>query len=106
MQRAAAVLALPVFLAACGPVSLEQAERECFERARLAAHPRGSVTFGAGTGVDRPARGRHSAASLDLTVSSDYLMGRDPSALYDACVQQRSGQLPSQPLYTRPDWKG
>ena len=43
-------------LAACGPTSVAQAERECFERARLAAAPRGEVglifaTIGLSAGV-------------------------------------------------------
>lgn len=101
MQSAArlACLALPLALMACGPVTREQAERDCFARARLAQQPRGEI----GAGVD--SRGR-SSAHLKLQVSSDYLQGRDPSAVYDTCVYQKSGQLPSQPLYTRPDWKG
>lgn len=97
MRRA---LALPVLalLAACGPVSVQQAERECFERARLAQHPRGLIAAGAGSGGV--------ATRVELTVSSDYLQGRDPAALYDACVYQKSGQPPRQPLYSRTDWKG
>ena len=35
--------ALGAALAACGPVSVERAERECLERARGALHPRGTV---------------------------------------------------------------
>ena len=87
-----------VFLTACGPVSLAQAERQCFERAELALKPRGEVAIGVGTGGPR--------ASVDLTVSSDYLQGRDPSAVYETCVMAKSGQPPSRPLYARPDWRG
>ena len=92
----ALLFALP--LVACGPVSREQAERDCFGRARLAQQPRGEV----GVGIDSEGR-THS--SLKLQVSSDYIQGRDPAAVYDACVNQKSGQMPSQPLYTRPDWR-
>lgn len=96
MRRA--LVLLPAFLVACGPVSLEQAERECFDRARLAQQPRGTVAVGAGnTGA---------AGKISLSISSDYLQGRDPAAVYDACVYQKTGQPPRQPLYTRPDWKG
>ncbi len=97
-MRAAASLCLLTALAACGPMSVERAERECFERARLAAGPRGLVAVGAGTGGAN--------ARVKLAVSTDYLQGRDPAALYDACVYQKSGQPPRQPLYTRRDWKG
>ena len=94
-----AALPLLVLLAACGPVSREEAERSCFERARLAAQPRGEVGFGMGSNGS-------TAGNIEITVTSDYLQGRDPSAVYDACVYQKSGQLPLQPLTSRPDWKG
>lgn len=86
-------------LAACGPTSVPQAERECFERARLAAAPRGEVGFGVGSDGS-------SGGNLSLSVSSDFLMGRDPSQVYDSCVYQKSGQPPNRPLYSRPDWRG
>jgi hypothetical protein len=94
------VAALPV-LATCGPVSREAAEAECFERARLATQPRGEVYVGSTVGP-----GGRPYAGGKVTITSDFLQGRDPSALYDACVFNRSGQPPSQPLYTRSDWKG
>ncbi|NUB44382.1 hypothetical protein GEU84_008305 [Fertoebacter nigrum] len=95
MTRAAILLL--ALLAACGPVSRETAEAQCFERARLAQQPRGMIGIGGGTyGL---------GAKGEITITSDYLMGRDPAALYDSCVFQRSGEPPSQPLYTRPDWK-
>lgn len=99
MVRLMAILSLALLAAACGPITVEQAERQCFDRARLAVHPRGTVKLGTGSGGGL--RGE-----LSLEVSSDYLQGRDPSALYDACVYQKSGQPPRQPLYTRPDWQG
>jgi hypothetical protein len=79
-------------------MSVSRAEEACFERARLAASPRGAVAIGTGPGGTR--------AGLRLSVSSDYVQGRDPSAVYDACVFQHSGQPPRQPLYSRPDWTG
>lgn len=92
--------AIPLFLllSACGPVSLQQAEKACFETARLAQQPRGKV----GVGVD--SNGKVGGA-FELNISSDYLQGRDPSAVYDQCVYQKSGLAPSQPLYSRSDWK-
>ena len=83
-------------LAACGPVSVQQAERQCLERAKGARGPTGEITMGVGGGKAR--------GSVEVGISSDYLMGRDPSALFDQCVYQKSGQPPSQPLYTRSDW--
>lgn len=90
-------LALLVLLAACGPMSIEAAERQCFARAHLAQAPRGMIA--AGVGNNGP------VGKVRLEVSSDYLQGRDPSAIYDACVYNLTGQPPRQPLYSRPDWK-
>ena len=93
------LLVLPLILAACGPVSVQQAERDCFERARLAQQPRGMVKLG-GTSTGKVAGG------LELNVSSDYLLGKDPSAVFETCVMARSGQAPTRPLYDMPGWKG
>lgn len=96
--RVALPLVLPLALLACGPVPLPEAERACFEQARLAAAPRGHVEIGAGTGG--------LSGEVELRVSSAYLQGRDPAAVYEACVVRKSGQMPRRPLYDRPDWKG
>lgn len=86
-----------VLLAGCGPMTLEDAERQCLERARLAQQPRGEVYVGGST--------NGAVAGLDVTISSDYLAGRDPSAVYDSCVMAKAGQPPSRPLYAMPGWK-
>ncbi|TAG24138.1 MAG: hypothetical protein EAZ40_06460 [Rhodobacterales bacterium] len=86
-------------LAACGPMTLAEAERQCFDRARLAQQPRGEVAVGVGSG------GR-AVGGIELNVSSDFLLGRDPAAVYETCVVSKSGEPPSRPLYARPDWKG
>lgn len=91
-------LLLLLLIAGCGPMTLEQAERECFERARLAKQPRGEIFVGGST--------NGSVAGLDVTISSDYLAGRDPSAVYETCVMSKAGQPPSRPLYDMPGWKG
>jgi len=85
-------------LAACGPLSVAEAERQCLERARLAERPRGEVSVG------MTSNGK-AAAGLDVTISSDYIMGRDPSAVFDSCVVGRSGEMPSRPLSQQPGWK-
>lgn len=95
---AAYALLLAALVAACGPIPLRQAETECLEQARLAAQPRGE--FGLGVGTNGP------SGFLDITISSDFVLGRDPSAVFDTCVINKSGQRPSQPLYSRTDWKG
>jgi hypothetical protein len=91
-----AVLGLP--LVACGPVSQKAAEQECFERARLAAGPRGTIAVGGGS--------NGAVADFDVTIGSDFLRGRDPAQVYETCVTQKTGQFPTVPLYQRPDWKG
>lgn len=96
MRRLAPLLLL---LAACGPMTVEQAERACFDSARLAAKPRGQIGIGA-TSTGR------AVADIDISVSSDWIAGKDPAAVYETCVMAKSGQAPSRPLYDRPDWKG
>lgn len=85
------VLALPLCLAACDtPVSAERAYEQCSERARLAERPRGSVGFGVGSGGP--------AGGLDVTVTSDFLRGRDPYVVYDTCFRNLTGAGPTRPL--------
>jgi len=92
------VLAWPL-VTACGPISVEQAERQCFLRARQTVNPLAGYSVGVGTdGVY--------TGNLGISIGSDFLAGRDPSAVYDTCVIQKSGQLPRQPLTSRPDWRG
>lgn len=98
MKRFALMLMVPALLAACGPMTLAEAERQCFDRARLAKQPRGEVSVGASSD------GR-TAAGLELNVSSDFLLRRDPAAVYETCVMQKTGEPPSRPLYMRPDWR-
>jgi hypothetical protein len=89
----------PLVLAGCGPVSLQAAERQCFERARLASRPRGEILAGA------TSKGG-SYGRVEVELSSDFLLGKDPSAVYESCVMAKAGQAPSRPLYARPDWRG
>ncbi|OYW60825.1 MAG: hypothetical protein B7Y02_02105 [Rhodobacterales bacterium 17-64-5] len=94
------LVALPLaFLAACGPITVAEAERQCFERARLAQQPRGEVAIG----VDS---GGNIGGGLILDISSDYIQGRDPAVVYETCVVSKTGEPPTRPLYARPDWRG
>lgn len=91
----AALFLMPVLplMAACGPIPLADAERQCYSQARLADRPRGEVAIGMGS--DGKVRG-----GLEMTVTSDYIMGRDPSQVYDRCVFNKTGgQMPSRPYY-------
>lgn len=98
-MRSLVAVALFPLLAACGPMSMAEAEQQCFERARLAEQPRGEVSIGA------TSEGR-TVTAIELDVSSDYLLRKDPSAVYETCVMSKTGEPPSRPLYMRPDWKG
>lgn len=71
-------------------MSPERAAEVCEERARAAQGPTGSVTFGVNSRT-----GNYAGAEIGL--SSDYLTGRDPLAVYEECVYQRSGQGPVRP---------
>jgi hypothetical protein len=73
-------------LVACGPVSLDQAERACAPRAHLAAKPQSSV------GVLYNSNGTTQIGG-SFGISTDYLQGRDPNDVFRACVQDQSGQV-------------
>ncbi len=96
--RAGVVLSV-LLLASCGPIPVQRAERECLEQARAATAPRGKIWVG-GNSAGRTGGG------VEVTISSDYVLGRDPSQVFDACVMRRSGQRPSRPLIEQPDWTG
>ncbi|WBU52281.1 hypothetical protein [Paracoccus sp. SCSIO 75233] len=96
----ALALFVPVVLAACGPVPLAQAERSCLENARAATGPRGEARVGVAADSD----GIRPVGRFEMSVSSDYIMGRDPALVYSNCVQRKSGQMPSRPLYDQPGW--
>ncbi len=95
IRRGAPLLLL---LAACGPIPVADAERICLDRARDAAGPRGEVAMGVSGGK--------AVSRVRVDISTDYLSGRDPSAVYDQCVLQKSGQPPRRPLTSRNDWRG
>lgn len=81
-------LILPLALIACGPISVEQAERACVERAQLAQKPQVEVFVGGNN------RGQ-SLMGGSLGISTDYLAGRDPDAVFTECVKSQSGQFPT-----------
>ena len=80
-----------LLLAACGPVLSEEAADRCEERARNAAGPTGEARLGVNSE-------RGVVGGLDLKVTSDFIAGRDPQAVYENCVVQLTGQGPVRPL--------
>lgn len=102
MWRGAPLLLIPASvlgLAACAPIPVEQAERACLASARDATGPRTEMGVGVGSHGYR-------GGYLQIGVSSDYIMGRDPAQVFQDCVIRRSGQLPERPLYDQPGWRG
>ena len=90
MRGAIALLGLLPLLA-CGPVSPELAARQCEERANAAVAPTGEV----GIGINSDGK---VGTRFEIGVTSDFIKGRDPYAVYEECVIQKSGQPPIRPL--------
>ncbi|MDJ1007677.1 MAG: hypothetical protein QNJ13_07595 [Paracoccaceae bacterium] len=85
---------IALLLAACGPISPEEAANRCEDRARNAAGPTGEATLGVGSsGGDVDV-----IAGLELTVTGDFIAGRDPQTVYENCVFNLTGQGPVRPL--------
>ncbi len=86
-------LLIPVILSAsaCAPMSPERAADFCEDRARAAAGPTGGVSIGVGSGGEV-------RTGLAIGVSSDFLKGANPRAVYEDCVLQKTGQGPIRPL--------
>lgn len=83
------ILLAPIaLLLACGPIPVQQAERACLERARLAQKPEASVFLGVNN------RGEVLKGG-SFGISTDYIAGRDPAAVFNECVKSRSGQFPT-----------
>lgn len=106
-MTAARILLLPMLaltgtVAACGPVPVDQAERICMQDARAATGPRGQLAVGVGSDGHRITP----MTRLEVSVSSDYVMGCDPADVFTRCVMRRSGQPPTRPLYDQPGWRG
>lgn len=83
------ILLVPLLLIGCGPVSPEAAARMCEQEARAARGPTGVIYGGATSDGPR--------AGAQVTVSTDYLLRRDPMQVYDSCVRRKSGQGPIRP---------
>ncbi len=91
-RNALLLLTGTLVLAGCGPMSLERAEQVCRDKARLAERPRGEAYVGASNSG--------AVSGFEIEISSDFIQGRDPSQVYDSCVYQKSGKLPSRPYVT------
>lgn len=94
MFRSAAILCT-LALAACDlpPPDPAVVADQCEERARAAQGPTGQFTVGASSSGN--------FANASVGVSSDFLRGADPIAVYERCVFQRTGALPIRPPVLR-----
>lgn len=126
-----ALVSAGLLLSACASMPVDQAEQQCLAELRNApVRDSGAGTFrspiniglgysrhgagiGLGVGPGGPtanigvgASSRHHGGRVSAGVSTDNLLSNDPSKKFDRCVFRKSGRTPSQPLYTRTDWKG
>jgi hypothetical protein len=90
--RAMAVLALPLAMSACAPVSVETAERQCYPQ-----YARKSLISGEGR-MGATTDGAYTKMELQLNLGGT--AQGDASAAYDACVYRKSGRMPTRPLYS------
>ena len=81
-------------LVACAPISPERAADQCEERARAAQGPEVEI----GIGVNSNSGG---FVNGSIGVSSDFIRGTDPVALYESCVFNLTGELPIRPPVLR-----
>ena len=94
-MRWACITVLPCLVAACDiPVDPARAADDCEARARAAQAPESRITLGANSNTGPFASG-------SVSVSSDFVRGRDPVALYESCVFQKTGELPIRPVRLR-----
>ncbi|PZX18361.1 hypothetical protein LX81_00991 [Palleronia aestuarii] len=76
---AVSALVFAAILGGCSAPSPAEVERLCAERARAAAAPSGAVGVELGSGGS-------SHVGIGLSVSHDYIVGRDPDDVYRSCM--------------------
>lgn len=91
IKKATIATAVLATLAACGPISAERAADLCEDEARKAVGPTGEIGIGVNSGGDVTNR-------IEIGISSDFLLGKDPEQVYADCVRRRTGQAPIRPL--------
>ncbi len=98
-MRVAWLMAMPMLaVAACAPLSVEQAETACVSEIRTAYSTSGGTVRAGMTNA-----GPLAMLRIDI---GDRSANGDPARDYDACVRRRSGHPPRVALYDRPDWRG
>ena len=69
------------------PPDPERVAQLCEERARAAQGPTGRVAIGTNSNSGP-------FSSVELGLSSDFILQRDPNDVYAECVQRRTGEAP------------
>ncbi|MCF2906597.1 hypothetical protein L0666_16505 [Octadecabacter sp. CECT 8868] len=95
-MRIVSLVSMLIPLTACAavPITPERAAEICEEKARAAQGPTGSASVGANSET-----GAYSG--LEISLSSDFLAGRDPNDVYAECIYDRTGAAPIRPLVLR-----
>ena len=83
-----APISLLLFGAACaGPITTEEALKQCAARAEAAKGPKGIF------GVGFSSRGGVSTG-IGISVTGDFLRGRAPEEVFETCVIDKTGSPP------------
>lgn len=72
------------------PPDPERVAQICEERARAAQGPTGRVAVGTNSN-------NGPFSSVEVGITSDFILGRDPNEVYSNCVFQRLGEAPFRP---------
>ncbi len=79
---------------ACTPISREAAADRCEQRARAAQAPEAEIQIGANSRTGTFVNG-------SIGISSDFIRGADPIAVYESCVVNLTGEPPIRPPMLR-----
>lgn len=90
IARSFTAVCMGFLVVGCTPMSPERAADRCEERARGAQAPEAAVTIGANSRTGGFVDG-------EISITSDFIQGRDPVAVYESCVFQLTGELPIRP---------
>ncbi|KEP69470.1 hypothetical protein FGG78_16840 [Thioclava sp. BHET1] len=88
-----ALVAAGLSLAACAPVPVSLAERQCYTQFAPVRPLSGDARIGVSSDGGFESRTR-------VNVNLGANVQGDPSANYDACVYRKSGRMPSRPFYS------
>lgn len=94
MKTALVGICVLTVLTACTPISREQAADRCEQRARAAQAPEAELEVGVNSRTGTFVGG-------SIGISSDFIRGADPIAVYESCVVNLTGELPIRPPVLR-----